>query len=121
MQLIKLSFSEFEDRAAELGVELPVEQTEAWARFESTAEGRRPWGSFAIMDGEKSVALVSFMDYKTHGYHYLRAHHGPVWVETCTRELEERVLKAIVAYVRAHDRRVVFCRFPISFEHAICE
>lgn len=121
MQLIKLSFSEYEDRAAELGVELPIEQTAAWARFESTAEGRTPWGSFAIMDGGRAVALVSFMDYKTHGYHYLRAHHGPVWVGTCTHELEERVLEAIAAYVRAHDRRAAFCRFPILFEHAVCE
>ncbi|RVU97830.1 peptidoglycan bridge formation glycyltransferase FemA/FemB family protein [Coriobacteriales bacterium OH1046] len=121
MQLVKLSFSEFEDRAAELGVELPIEQTAAWARFESAVEGRRSWGSFAIVDGGKAIALISFMDYETHGYHYLRAHHGPVWVETCTYELEERVLAAIAAHVRAHDRRVAFCRLPVSFEHAICE
>ena len=117
MQLIKLSFPEYEALAQRLGVQLPPEQIGAWASFESLAEGRTPWGAFAIMDGEKHIALIAFMDYQTHGYHYLRAHHAPVWVAERTPELERAVLEAIRDYVRAHDRAVIFCRFPVASPH----
>ncbi len=118
MHVISLTFPEFEALADELCIELPVEQTEAWARFESTAEGRTPWGTVAIAEGEQVIALAAFMDYQTHGYHYLRAHHAPVWAVERTDALEREVLESLVSFIRSRDRRIVFVRFNIGTPHA---
>ncbi|MBQ6522018.1 MAG: hypothetical protein IJI15_04220, partial [Atopobiaceae bacterium] len=118
MHVISLTFPEYEALAEKLGIELPVEQTEAWARFESTAEGRTPWGSVAIAEGERIIALAAFMDYQTHGYHYLRAHHAPVWAVERTDALEREVLESLISFIRSRDRRIVFVRFNIGAPHA---
>ena len=107
MQLREVTFQRFEEEAQELGVCLPIEQTSAWARLEATIEGRSQWGCFRITEpaadgGEKTVALISFADYLTHGYHYLRAHHAPVWVEGApTPEQESEALDAMEMAKRA--------------------
>ena len=67
--------------------------------------------------GEKTVAFISFADYLTHGYHYLRAHHAPVWVEGVpTPEQESEALDAIASYVRRRDRKVAFVRLAVASE-----
>ena len=81
MHLQEVTFSEFEAHAASMGVDLPIEQTAAWSALEETIPGRSQWGSFELVsDGGSTVAFIAFTDYLTHGYHYLRAHHAPVWV-----------------------------------------
>ena len=122
MQLREVTFQRFEEEAQELGVCLPIEQTSAWARLEATIEGRSQWGCFRITEpeadgGEKTVAFISFADYLTHGYHYLRAHHAPVWVEGVpTPEQESEALDAIASYVRRRDRKVAFVRLAVASE-----
>lgn len=122
MQLREVTFQRFEEEAQELGITLPIEQTQAWAKLEGTIEGRSQWGCFRITDdlgtdGEKTVALISFADYLTHGYHYLRAHHAPVWVGGApTPELESEALDAIASYVRRRDRKVAFVRLAVDGE-----
>ena len=122
MQLREVTFQRFEEEAQELGVCLPIEQTSAWARLEATIEGRSQWGCFRITEpaadgGEKTVALISFADYLTHGYHYLRAHHAPVWVGGApTPEQESEALDAIASYVRRRDRKVAFVRLAVDSE-----
>ena len=118
MQLREVTFQRFEEEAQRLGVTLPIEQTAAWARLEETIEGRSQWGCFRIVEGEKTLALISFADYLTHGYHYLRAHHAPVWVdpESVTPELESEALAAIAGYVRRRDRKQAFVRLAVAAE-----
>lgn len=129
MQLREVTFQQFEADAERLGVTLPIEQTQAWARLEETIDGRSQWGCFEIVGapGEKDpaagdaagvVALISFADYRTHGYHYLRAHHAPVWVrpDEVTPELESEALAAIAACVRRRDRRQAFVRLAVDAE-----
>ena len=122
MQLREVTFQRFEEEAQELGVCLPIEQTSAWARLEATIEGRSQWGCFRITEpaadgGEKTVALISFADYLTHGYHYLRSHHAPVWVGGApTPEQESEALDAIASYVRRRDRKVAFVRLAVNGE-----
>lgn len=118
MQLRELTFQRFEERAAELGVRLPIEQTEAWARLEETIDGRSHWGCFEVTGEGSTVALVSFTDLLTHGYHYLRANHAPVWVgdEAPSPGLEREVLAAIAGYVRRRDRRQAFVRLAVAAE-----
>ena len=77
--LAKQSYEQLVQLAHDWNVNLPIEQTSQWADFEDTIEGRSPWGAFRIDDDGEPVGLVSFIDYETHGYHYLRSHCGPVW------------------------------------------
>lgn len=121
MQLREVTFQRFEEEAQEMGITLPIEQTQAWAKLEGTIEGRSQWGCFRITDdlgtdGEKTVALISFADYLTHGYHYLRAHHAPVWVGEPTPEQESAALDAISSYVRRRDRKQAFVRLSVKAE-----
>lgn len=117
MQLREITFQRFEEEAERLNVALPIEQTAAWARYEQTIEGRSQWGCFKIIDeNDETVALISFADYLTHGYHYLRAHHGPVWVEEPTPEQEQEALDAIADYVSRRDRSQVFVRLSVKAE-----
>ncbi|WP_077597653.1 lipid II:glycine glycyltransferase FemX [Olsenella urininfantis] len=117
MQLRQVTFKRFEEVALELGVTLPIEQTEAWSRLEETVEGRAPWGCCVIEgEDERVKALISFVDYKTHGYHYLRSHHGPVWVEEPGPEEERKAILAIQDFVRGRDKRQVFARLCVKSE-----
>lgn len=114
--LTKLSFDEFEALAAERGLRLPVEQTAAWAAFESRVEGRTPWGACRIDADGELLGLVSFIDYATHGYHYLRAHHAPVWVRPLTADEERGAVEGLARAVASHDRRIAFIRMAVEHE-----
>ena len=69
MQLREVSFDQLESEAKGLGCELPIEQTEVWARYQDTVPGRSQWGSFVVEEDGAAVAFVSFLDFETHGYH----------------------------------------------------
>lgn len=115
MQLKELTFQEFEERAAQAGVELPIEQTKVWADFEATIPGRSHWGCAEAVDREgRSRALFSFIDYQTHGYHYLRAHHAPVWLGNHSDIELDEILSALVRYVANRDWRQVFIRLNVG-------
>ena len=57
----------------------PVEQTEAWERFEE-AMGRPLWGRYLYEDGGKPVAAIALYRYEMGGQTFLWAKHGPVWL-----------------------------------------
>lgn len=117
MQVQEVTPLELEARAAELGVALPIEQTAAWSELEQTIPGRSFWGSFEIKAADGStVALVSFTDYLTHGYHYLRAHHAPVWVAQPTPEEERECMLALRDAIKRRDRKVLFARLSVDAE-----
>ncbi|PAU69291.1 methicillin resistance protein [Bifidobacterium italicum] len=92
------------------GIELPIEQTSVWADFQTGVEGRTPWGCLIIRDGNAIVAVVSLIDMETHGYHYLRSVHGPVWKSKPDERLEQAVIAELVDFVRTHDKHVAFLR-----------
>ena len=116
-----VTFPEFESTAAELGITLPIEQTEAWSRYEATIPGRAPWGQFVLERDGAAVALVAFADYETHGYHYLRAHHAPVWAATPSEDDEREAVSAIRELVRARERRQVFARMGVLHDLDACQ
>lgn len=105
-----------EQAAAAAGLVLPIEQTEAWARYQSTVPGRHPWGAYLIKRDDVLIAVLLLIDYETHGYHYLRSLHGPVWVSKPTQEEEREVIDALVKAVHAKDRKVVFLRVDTWYE-----
>ena len=98
-----ITVEELETKAAELGVNLPIEQTVVWAGYQATINGRTPWGAVELTQDGRTIALVSLFDYETHGYHYLRSNHAPVWVAEPNEELEGQAIDALAAHVRAKD------------------
>ncbi|NMN00442.1 peptidoglycan bridge formation protein FemAB [Bifidobacterium sp. DSM 109958] len=100
-------------QAAELGMTLPIEQTEAWIGYQNDIPDRTFWGSFTIRRDGEPIAFVVFIDYLTHGYHYLRSVHGPAWVSKPTPAEEREVIDAIVAMVRKRDGKEAFIRFAV--------
>lgn len=117
--LTKLPFDEFEQIAADAHLRLPIEQTASWAAFEQTVEGRTPWGACRIDEDGEPIGLVSFTDYLTHGYHYLRSHHAPVWLRPLDRDAERAAIAGVRDAVAKMDRRQVFLRFSIEHESDI--
>lgn len=120
MEVVEISLEQMEQEAASLGIVLPIEQTAAWAQLEQTIEGRTPWAALRFTRDGGTVAFVSLFDYATHGYHYLRTVHGPVWAETPSADEEQELLNALAAYVRKRDRKQVFVRLSVLAELPAC-
>lgn len=102
--------AQLEDAAKQAGLDLPLEQTSAWANYQATINGRTPWGGFLINAEGKLIAVVSFTDFETHGYHYLRSLHGPAWFVKPDEQLEQEVIRTLVREVAKRDRKVAFLR-----------
>ena len=115
-----LSFEQMEQAAREAGVALPLEQTGLWARFEETVPGRTPWGACEILRDGGPAGFVSFIEYETHGYRYLRAHHAPAWVGSPSAAEEDEALAALAGHLHARDGRQVFARLAVSAELERC-
>lgn len=119
MQVKQLTCKEYETALAGLDVNPPIEQLPLWQDYEGTISGRSPWGYVAIEDRGGVVALVSLIQYETHGFHYLRAQHAPLWsaaVGEPSAEQESAALEALVDYVRSHDKHQVFIRLAVKYE-----
>ncbi|NMM92978.1 lipid II:glycine glycyltransferase FemX [Bifidobacterium oedipodis] len=108
--LEKVDSATLEREAAAAGIELPIEQTGVWSAFQADIEGRTPWGDFLIRRDGELIAVISLIDFETHGYHYLRSMHGPAWVTKPSESDEREVLDALVSTVRAQSHNVVFLR-----------
>ncbi|MBT1171302.1 GNAT family N-acetyltransferase [Bifidobacterium sp. SO4] len=108
--LEKVDGQTLEAEAAKASIALPIEQTKVWSAFQADIEGRTPWGDYLIRRDGELIAVISFIDFETHGYHYLRSMHGPAWVSKPSEAEEREVIDAIVAMVRKTDGKVAFLR-----------
>lgn len=115
-----LTTEQMEERARAAGAALPIEQTELWSRFEATVPGRSPWGACEILRDGSPLGYVSFIQYETHGYRYLRAHHAPVWVAELDPSQEDEALAALAEHLRRRDGRQVFARIAVAPELERC-
>ncbi|KFI68576.1 lipid II:glycine glycyltransferase FemX [Bifidobacterium magnum] len=119
MVIERVSPATMEENAKAEGIELPIEQTGVWADFQSGIPGRKPWGMLLVRDHDNVVAVMSLIDMETHGYHYLRSVHGPVWKEQPTDEQEQEMLTALINFVHSHDKHVAFLRIDVWYhDHA---
>ena len=118
--LEQISFEQLNTIVAEHNVTLPIEQTAEWSKFQATIPGRTPWRTLAIKNNGDVLAVISLVDYTTHGYHYLRASHGPVYMTsgeaTPSAQLQSQVTSAIVDYVKKSDSSALFIRMNSSAE-----
>lgn len=112
--ITELDFDQFEACAHEAGIRLPIEQTKAWSLYQDSIEGRSPWGCLRIDEGGEVLGLVSFIEYHTHGYRYLRSAHGPVWARPLSPDEEHRAIEEIRDFVAKRDRHQVFLRMAVE-------
>ncbi len=112
----EITIEELEAKAAELGINLPIEQTAIWATYQATIPGRTPWGCVEFLKDGKTCALASLFDYETHGYHFLRSTHGPVWVEEPSAADEAEAITTLSAYAKGKDKHERFMRLAIKAE-----
>ena len=113
LTVVATSFQDIHEETEGCDITLPIEQTETWARYQDTIDGRRFWNALMIMDGDAPVAMLSLIEYRTHGYRYLRSTHGPVWTVLPNPALERSVVNALVEYVHHEDPEVVFLRIDM--------
>ncbi|MCH9274762.1 GNAT family N-acetyltransferase [Bifidobacterium amazonense] len=104
-----------ESTAAELGVNLPIEQTAVWAAYQADIDGRTPWGAYLVKRDGETVAFISLIDFETHGYHYLRSVHGPTWVAKPSEAEERETVDALAKAVHAKDGKVAFLRIDLWY------
>ncbi len=120
IEVTDLTFEQMEQGARAAGLTLPIEQTELWSRFEATVPGRSPWGACGILRDGAPMGFVSFIQYETHGYRYLRAHHAPLWVGDPTDAEVDEALGALAAHLHKRDRKQVFVRLAVGPELERC-
>ena len=92
----------------------PVEQTEAWERFE-VAMGRPLWGRYLYEDEGKPVAAIALYRYEMGGQTFLWAKHGPVWLKEQSPEREAHLRRLLRAVVKERDRSVRFIRMHARY------
>ena len=92
----------------------PVEQTEAWERFEE-AMGRPLWGRYLYEDGGKPVAAIALYRYEMGGQTFLWAKHGPVWLKEQSPEREAHLRRLLRSVVKERDRSVRFIRMHARY------
>ena len=92
----------------------PVEQTEAWERFEE-AMGRPLWGRYLYEDGGKPVAAIALYRYEIGGQTFLWAKHGPVWLKEQSPEREAHLRRLLRSVVKERDRSVRFIRMHARY------
>lgn len=102
------------ERAVAAHVNVPIEQTWVWYEFEETFPGRTLIGFFEIVVEGEPVALVALQRVEYHGFHFLWAKHGPVWLVPVDVELEKRVVETLVAWAKKNARMTPFIRLHLS-------
>ena len=120
MQVRDLSVQEYESILTRISDNPPIEQLPVWQDYESAISDRSFWG-YCSIEGPSIQAVCAFMDYKTHGYHFLRSHHGPVWSHTPNSSEEQEGLEALASYVRKKDKHQVFIRLCVYHELSLCQ
>ncbi|OLO50410.1 FemAB family protein [Actinomyces oris] len=92
----------------------PVEQTEAWERFEE-AMGRPLWGRYLYEDEGKPVAAIALYRYEMGGQTFLWAKHGPVWLKEQSPEREAHLRRLLRSVVKERSRSVRFIRMHARY------
>ena len=123
--VVPTSFENAEKKATAAGITLPLEQTETWARYQQTVTDRTPWQPFGadksfflLQQNGQTIACITFIDFLTHGFHFLRAAHGPVWFHEPTESEETEAAQALASFVHHADSKIVFLRYAIKNEIA---
>lgn len=108
-----VSEQEYKKLISAAEVSVPIEQTPLWARYQATIQDRKPWRFLAVYNKTRPIAVLSLIRYSTHGYHFLRAAHGPVYLDQnkqASASTESNLADALLAYTRSEASDAVFIR-----------
>ncbi|MFT0848494.1 peptidoglycan bridge formation glycyltransferase FemA/FemB family protein [Actinomycetaceae bacterium L2_0104] len=110
-RLVELTDSQYLDEARRAGIDLPLEQSPDWDRFDRAVPGREPWKKLVWQTDGETRAVISLTRMKGRGFTYLWAKHGPAWSEPEPTVQEEAALREdLRRLVRGSERRVAFVR-----------
>nr|WP_076388792.1 peptidoglycan bridge formation glycyltransferase FemA/FemB family protein [Vaginimicrobium propionicum] len=106
----KIDEAEFNRIVEQHNVDLPIEQSTVWLKFDE-AMGRTPWLGIKYAPNGDNRALMSLASYQVRGFKYLWARHGPVWIggQPSATE-EEEFFNRLAKEMRDIDSQVVFIR-----------
>lgn len=110
-----IAAQEMRDLAVQTGVNVPIEQTWVWAEFEETFPDRALVGFFSIIVDGQTVAILGLTRYEYHGFEFVWAKHGPVWLVENTPELERAAVRALVKWLKKKRSRTAFVRLHLAF------
>ena len=116
MQVNELTREEYERMLSGIADNPPIEQLPVWQEYDAMTPGRSFWGYLGVTEGGEPLACGAFMQFETHGYRFLRAHHALVWAHEPSEAEEAAALDAVAAFVRKRDRKQVFIRFAVAHE-----
>ena len=111
----RITAQRMRDFAIEAQVNIPIEQTWVWYEFEDSFPDRDLVGFFAIMDGDAPVLLVALMRVKYHGFDFIWAKNGPVWLVEPTAKLEHHMVDTLKAWIKDRSSRIAFLRMHLLF------
>ena len=108
-RIVALQPADFLSRAEIAGVDLPLEQSPTWDRFDAAVQGREPYGRYAWQMDGKDRAFISLTAYEGTGFHCLWAKEGPVWNGEPTAREEENFHTDLMRALKK-DRKYAFVR-----------
>ncbi len=97
------------------GQSVPIEQAPVWDAYDAAVSVRTPWRRLVARDaaadaGAAPIAVIALTKYEGHGFEFLWAKHGPVWLTEPSAALEKLAHRALSAYVEAEAPEAVFVR-----------
>lgn len=108
-RLVSRQSDDFVRRAGAAGIDLPLEQSPHWDRYDEAVPGRQPYGRYVWQVDGEDRAFISLTAFEGRGFHYLWAKEGPVWVEAPSPREEEQFLSDLARALTV-DRRYAFVR-----------
>lgn len=110
-RLVQLTDARYLAEAGAAGIDLPLEQTPDWDRFDRAVPGREPWKKLAWQTDGETRALIALTKMEGRGFHYLWAKHGPMWAGSVPTAQEEAALRDdLRRLVHGSDRSIAFVR-----------
>lgn len=110
-----ISAQEMRDTAIANTVNVPIEQTWAWAEFEETFPDRQLLGFFEISVDGSPVAILGLTSFRYHGFEFLWCKHGPVWLVDQSATLEHAAVESLVKWARKKRPRCTFIRLHLRY------
>lgn len=108
-RIVELPKGEFMSRVGTAGVNLPLEQSPAWDRYDKAVAGREPYGRYVWQVDGEDRAFLSLTSFQGTGFYYLWAKHGPVWTSAPTAREEEQFHNDLATLLKK-DRKYAFVR-----------
>lgn len=113
IRIASISEARGQQLADSAGVRVPIEQTSVWGRYLETFPGRQYLGCYLVSVADTPSALVCLTRYPYHGFHFLAANGGPVWLIPPTPQNENLVAVALRDWAKKKWPLTAFLRLHL--------